>query len=167
MNKNMQLSLNLKEPPLPSQGPKVATQQKVYVLLTIQDEYYLQMRDGIKKYEYRRKFRDHPTTIFLYVNSPVSAVSAKVEFDKPIVGPVHFISEIAEGQRKGSGPSVQEYLAGLDRGYAIPILSFEEIKPVTLDEIVTIHPRFRPPQLYIILNNYSKLLSFLLERSVR
>ncbi|AZR74373.1 hypothetical protein BBF96_13840 [Anoxybacter fermentans] len=51
----------------------------------------------------------------------------------------------------------------LAKGYAIPVNSFQEIEPVTLDELKTIFPDFIPPQSYLILKK-PDLLKFLLGR---
>jgi hypothetical protein len=56
-------------------------------------------------------------------------------------------------------------MAGLDRGYAIPIISVTDIEPVSLDELRHHHSTFTPPQSYIVLNNFRELLRVLLEQS--
>ena len=156
MNNNLQLDFGF--------GGPASGSSEVFLLLSIQHEYYVQIKNGSKKYEYRRIFRNDPTTTFLYVASPYQTVSALATFGQPFVGSVEAISKLAEEQRKGGGESITRYMAGLTRGYAVPIESFEEIEPVTLKELRDRFPEFTPPQSYIVLNNYPNLLSFLLSR---
>jgi len=137
-----------------------------HVMLSLKPIYLQRMRQGKKKYEYRRKFVRKPTIAFIYANDPVQAVCAKVEFDPPIIGPIEYISQIAESEREGGGKSILEYMAGLKEGYAIPVKEVYDIELVAASELKKLRPQFRPPQSYIILDNFPELLSFLLQRPV-
>ena len=149
---------DLREEPTEGVGPKIS------VLLSIQPEYYQMIREGTKKYEYRRKFVNVPTTTFLYVGGTAKAIWGRVEFERPIIDSVESICELAEGQRPGSTAGMREYLAGLEKGYAIPILSLHEIEPVPLSELREKFSWFTVPQSYILLDKKPELLSFLLAR---
>ncbi len=129
------------------------------------------MKAGTKKYEYRRKFVHQSTTTFLYLGAtpadPLSgSIPAKVQFGVPIVDHSSRIGELAEDQKPGSSASILAYMAGREKGYAIPVLSVEEIEAVKLADLKARFPRFCPPQSYLVLNNYPDLLAFLLERSL-
>ncbi len=144
--------------------------KELYLLLSLRPPYYYQMKAGTKKYEYRRKFVHQPTTTFLYIGAspadPLSgSIPAKVQFGVPIVDHPSRIGELAEGQKPGSSASILAYMAEREKGYAIPVLSVEEIETVRLTELKARFPRFCPPQSYLVLNNYPDLLAFLLERS--
>jgi predicted transcriptional regulator len=142
----------------------------LYLLLSLRPPYYYQMKAGTKRYEYRRRFVSRPCTCFLYLSTtpldPLSSnVPARVEFGPPIIEHPSKIGELAEQQRPGSSASILAYLAGLDRGYAIPILSVTDIEPVPIDELRRHHPTFTAPQSYLVLNNFPELLRVLMARS--
>jgi len=150
---------------------KIDHTKELYLLLSLRPPYYYQMKAGTKKYEYRRKFVHQATTTFLYLGAtpsdPLSgSIPAKVQFGMPIVDHPSRIGELAESQKPGSSASILAYMAGRDKGYAIPVLSVEEIEAVKLAELKARFPRFCPPQSYLVLNNYPDLLAFLLERSL-
>jgi predicted transcriptional regulator len=149
---------HLMEEPTEGIGPKIS------VLLSIQPQYYQMIKEGTKKYEYRRKFVNAPTTTFLYVGDTAKAIWGRVEFDRPIIDTVESICELAEHQKSGSTAGMREYLAGLEKGYAIPILSLHEIEPVPLGELKEKFPWFTVPQSYILLEKKPELLSFLWAR---
>jgi predicted transcriptional regulator len=138
--------------------------QKISVLLSIQPQYYQMIQEGTKKYEYRRKFVNTPATTFLYVGGTTKAILGRVELDMPIIASVESICELAEHQKPGSTAGMREYLAGLEKGYAIPILSLHEIEPVSLSELRKKFSWFTVPQSYLLLEKKPELLSYLLSR---
>jgi predicted transcriptional regulator len=149
---------------------KNGSMKELYLLLSLRPPYYYQMKAGTKKYEYRIKFVQQPTTTFLYLGAtpldPLSgSIPAKVQFGVPIVDHPSRIGELAESQKPGSSASILQYMADREKGYAIPVLSVEEIETVKLAELKARFPHFCPPQSYMVLNNYPDLLAFLLERS--
>ena len=146
------------------------TADKLYLLLSLRPPYYHQMKAGTKRYEYRRRFVARPCTTFLYLGTtprdPLSGtVPARVEFGKPIIDHPDRIGQLAETQTPGSGASILAYMAGLDRGYAIPIRELTDIAPVRLAELQRCSPGFRPPQSYLVLNHFPELLGLLQARS--
>ncbi len=142
--------------------------RKPYLLLSLQEQYWNLIVEGEKKYEYRRVFRDEPVKAFIYASGSRKAVVGVVDFDAPIVAPVGKIAKIAEEQSPGSTRGMLEYMDGLERAYAIPILSVEILRPISLGVIRHDFPRFNPPQSYYVLANHPKLLKFLqVRRAVR
>lgn len=135
-----------------------------FLLLSLHPGPYDQIKSGRKKYEYRRKFIDGPSRAFIYVTSPVKAISGLIEIGAPIIDTPKRIAEIAEKEKCGSGHGTKEYLNGLEKGYAIPILSFWEIKPVGLEELREKF-QFSAPQSYMYLSHKPHLLLFLKNRS--
>ncbi|HEU5140066.1 MAG TPA: hypothetical protein VFT51_08835 [Bacillales bacterium] len=133
---------------------------KPCLLLSLQPEPYNQIRQGVKKYEYRRKFINEPSLAFVYVSSPIKAVSALVEFGRPVIDSPEYIAEIAEKEKTGSFEGTMRYLEGLEKGYAIPILSFKEIQPVSLDDLRDKF-QFTAPQSYFYLYRKPELFTFL------
>ena len=41
--------------------------------------------NGIKKYEYRKRFCKEPVIAYLYLSSPVQEVIGKIKFEKPLM----------------------------------------------------------------------------------
>jgi len=164
------LGFDVEETTPGSSSVKKDQTKELYLLLSLRPPYYYQMKAGTKKYEYRRKFVHQPTTTFLYLGTtpadPLSgSIPAKVRFGTPIVDHPSRIGELAEDQKPGSSASILAYMADREKGYAIPVLSVEEIETVRHAELKARFPRFCPPQSYLVLNNYPDLLTFLLERS--
>lgn len=146
------------------------TADRLYLLLSLRPPYYYQMKAGTKRYEYRRRFVAQPCTTFLYLGTtprdPLSgSIPARVELGQPIIDHPERIAELAESQNPGSGASILKYMAGLDRGYAIPIGELTDIVPVRIEELRRLSSAFRPPQSYLVVNNFPKLLGLLLAGS--
>lgn len=133
---------------------------KEYILLTIQLQYWQRVLDGIKHYEYRRVFRHEAVNAFIYAPMPVGKMLGYVEFDVPIHDTLEEICRIAESEAPGSTPGMMEYMAGLTKAYAVPILKHEEIEPITLKQVRERFPDFSPPQSYSILDKHPDLLAF-------
>lgn len=146
---NEQLSMDLGLPPC--------------LLLSLHPGPYNEMKNGIKEYEYRRKFIDGPSRAFIYVSAPVKAVVGLIEFGAPIIDTPERIVDIAEKEKSGSWQGTKEYLSGLEKAYAIPVLSLREMAPVSLAELRQKF-QFTAPQSYFYLNHKPELLSFLEER---
>jgi predicted transcriptional regulator len=138
--------------------------QRDYILMSLLPDPYQQIKSGTKKYEYRKRYRKNATKAFIYVSRSTKEISAIIEFGKPIIDEPEVISELAEQNNPGTGKGIYEYLRDFKEGYAIPVLSFQEIEPVSLKELRDLFPGFTVPQSYLILNKKPELLSFLLNR---
>src|SRR5205807_1744561 len=64
MADNGQLGLELG-----NEQPELKREERLYLLLSLRPPYYYQMRDGTKRYEYRRKFFSRACTTFLYLGT--------------------------------------------------------------------------------------------------
>lgn len=139
------------------------TEPPNYVLLSLQEKPYLEIKSGKKIYEYRTRYQKIPTTVFVYVSQTVKKIMAIMEFGTPIIGTDKEISELSERIKPGSYAGMMEYLhKGV--GYAIPVLKMIEIEPVSLGELQKRFVDFVVPQSYYMLNNKKELLDFLLSR---
>ncbi|MBA4493673.1 hypothetical protein ACFO25_04680 [Paenactinomyces guangxiensis] len=136
-----------------------------HVLLTIRRACFQQIVSGIKKYEFRRRYVNQPSIAFIYVPTPVQAIRSVIQFGQPIVDSVKGIADIAEASQKGAGEQVEKYFAGLDRGYAIPVMHVKELKPITIYEIKRRFPVFTPPQSYLKLENKPDILRYLVMKA--
>ncbi len=87
-----------------------------------------------------------------------------VDLEEPIIAPPKELSDLAEKQVSGIGKEIEEYMSGLDVGYAARIKSFTEIEPVSLT-FLREKFNFTAPQGYIILDKKPELLSFLVTRN--
>ena len=67
-----------------------------YIIISIQEPYFNRILEGKKKFEYRRKFYDHPVFAFVYVPAPVKRISGLLKLGKPIYDSVDAIARIAE-----------------------------------------------------------------------
>lgn len=134
-----------------------------YVLLSLQEQPYLDIKSGVKIYEYRTRYQKVPTTAFVYVSHKVKKIMGIIEFDTPIIGSAEEISLISERIKPGSYDVMMEYMKN-GVGYAIPVKQLTEIEPVTLEELRSRFKGFAVPQSYYLLNNKKELLEFLLSR---
>jgi predicted transcriptional regulator len=101
---------------------------------------------------------------YIYLSSPRKAIAGLVEFGSPIIDTPSGIAEFAEQQHTGSFAGMLEYLEGKERGFAIPILSYERISPIPL-AVLREQFSFTAPQNYMVLDNYPELLTFIRDHS--
>lgn len=135
-------------------------QQPKNILLSLREEYFNQMLDGSKKYEYRTRFLKEPCTAYVYISKTKKSVIAKLDLGAPIIGNAEQISKLAEQEKPGCYQDMIEYLYN-DLGFAIPVngvtLLLEEI---TLNDLKIKFPSFVPPQSYFILDKKPELLKY-------
>lgn len=111
---------------------------------------------GIKKHEFRRRFRRESTLAFIYVTYPIKEIQGVILLDEPITGNAKKIAEIAESAIPGNGKSVYDYFIEKDFGLAIPIKEVRKIKPISLDYLREKY-NFTAPQFYLSLKNRAEL----------
>lgn len=133
------------------------------IVLSLQPGPYEEIRSGQKKIEFRRRFIKEPVGAFIYVSSPIKQIKAFVEFGKPEHEEVSTLVSISEHLNPGTGESLKEYFKGLNSGYAIPILSFTEFSPLSL-ELLKGGYHFTPPQSYMNLSANPLLEKALLQK---
>ena len=103
------------------------SRQKPVLLLSLQPRYWPMFLDGSKRYEYRRTFRTDAVQAYIYLSTPRKAICGWVDFGIPIVDTPEKIAELAERQCAGSRQPMLDYLQGSARGFAIPILAYQDI----------------------------------------
>ncbi|WP_211745768.1 hypothetical protein [Paenibacillus sp. Marseille-Q4541] len=133
------------------------------IILSLQPGPYEEIRSGRKKIEFRRRFIKEPVGAFIYVSSPVKQIKAFIEFGKPEQENVSALISISEKLYPGTGDSLKEYFKGMNSGYAIPILSFTEFAPLSL-ELLKGGYHFSPPQSYMNLSANPLLEEALLQK---
>ena len=138
-------------------------QRRIPILLSLHESYFEEIKKGIKRYEYRKRYVKQPSFAYIYCTSPAKAVKGIVVFDTPIIGSPELISEISE-KETGEGALTAEYLKGSNKGHAIPVVSWQEIEPISLDELRAHIAGFVPHQSYYRLDNKPELLEYLKSR---
>src|SRR5690606_2716703 len=121
---------------------------------------------GIKKYEYRRKFPREVSNAFIYVSNPIKEIKGYIEFGEPIFDKIDKIADIAEQEESGNREGILGYLEGLERGFAIPVISYRRIQSMTLEELRKNY-NFTAPQSYINIESNPKLREVLMNRLAR
>jgi len=137
--------------------------QSPYILMSLREEYFEQMKKYNKKFEYRTRYLKEPTTAFIYISKTKKSIVGKIDFGTPIIDKSENISEIAENEHPGCYQQMMKYLsAGV--GYAIPVKKITLIEEVILEELTNKFPGFVVPQSYYILDKKPELLNYLLQK---
>lgn len=130
------------------------------VMMALHGEYYDLIWQGLKTYEFRKRFlEDRPTRWYVYLNAPISRLAAVIDLAPAVAGTPEEIAAIAERMRPGNGASVLEYVRDLDRAFALPILSVTEYPGLSVDALRAELGAFHPPQGYIRLTRHPELLA--------
>ena len=138
-------------------------QAKRIIILSLQPDPYKNILAGVKKHEFRRKFLKEPVNAFIYVSLPVQKIQAYIEFGEPIFDRVQKIGEIAEKEGTSTISSIYSYMEGLEKGFAVPILSIREIEPLSLEELRSTY-KFTAPQSYMNIETNPLLKEDLMNR---
>ncbi|WP_199487321.1 hypothetical protein [Actinomadura spongiicola] len=130
------------------------------VLMALHEQHYKLMWQGLKKHEFRRRYMEgRPTRWFVYLTAPLARLTAVIDLGPPVVDVPDRIAAIAEQAQAGNGARVLEYLKGLDRGFAIPILRVSEYPGLSIEDLRNELGSFQPPQAYIRLRRHEHLLA--------
>jgi predicted transcriptional regulator len=132
-----------------------------YIILSLNKEYFEMIKDGNKKYEYRRRFKKTPTYAFIYVPGYKKSIQGLIRFGEPIYSSSESISEFAETMGDSSYESMIEYLEPGKMGYAIPINELYLFESVSIQDLNDNNIKFHPPQLYSNVSIKSKIFDFL------
>lgn len=126
------------------------------MLLSFKPSVYSKLLSGIKIYEHRKVFPNEPIKAYLYVSSPICAITGIL-----YLGKRHSIKEwrrIYSYDEKAI-KRIDNYL--LTQNYAMEIEKFEETSSIPLDVLRTDLSKFVVPQMYYYLNEGSELLEYL------
>ncbi|MGA2828674.1 MAG: hypothetical protein ABSF03_21440 [Streptosporangiaceae bacterium] len=128
--------------------------------MALQSEYYELIWRGLKTHEFRRRFLEgRAARWFVYLNAPVSRLAAVIDLGPAVVDVPEQIAAIAERARAGNGASVLEYVQDLDQAFAVPILHVAEYPGLSAGELREELGAFHPPQGYVRLNQYPRMLA--------
>lgn len=122
---------------------KYKTTKKV-ILLSLKEQFFEQILNKTKEYEFRKQFPNESLTAVVYLSFPVMK-------EHPLISPHNSASLI-------------KYYSGRETGYAIPVLDVYRLeKAISLAEIRNKQPGFQPPQSYSYLKYGSYLFDELIE----
>lgn len=136
-----------------------------YVLMSLQEKYYNEIKAGKKQYEFRKRYCKGRTTAFIYISKKIKAIKGIITFDEPIYGSAEEISALSEKINPNSYSGMMDYL-DKGKGYALPIIEICGIKEVSLEELRRRFKGFAVPQSYYLLNKKPDLLHFLLSQEI-
>ena len=97
------------------------------MLLSFRPDVYEKIKSGLKIFEHRRNFPDEPIMAYMYVSSPVKAITGIVYLDKR-----HCLSDWLEEYKEDSNAiaRIKEYMETDHYRYAMEIDKFQETSHV-------------------------------------
>ena len=144
--------------------PQMTTDDKVNILLSLNNVYFQRMLNGTKKYEYRFAFPKSEVRAYIYVPKDVKAISGYVDLARPIMGTPEEISTIYENCGDGNYMSMLNYIEKNEVAYAMKIERVVAFKrPIRYETLRMRFPDFTAPQSYIILDKRPDLLKYIVE----
>lgn len=133
------------------------------ILLSFHPRAYNPLYEGIKMYEYRRRFCKEEVKAYLYLSGNVRKVVGVMMLGETIrldLTRNNYINYPETLKR------VNEYISIGDIN-AIPIKSLALFKnPISLDELREIVPKFMPPRMYYIVNEDMPIYELLSKREL-
>jgi hypothetical protein len=127
------------------------------MLLSFRTDVYEKIKSGVKIFEHRRNFPDEPIMAYMYVSSPVKAITGIV-----YLGKRHCLSDWLEDYKEDSNAvtRIKEYMEIYHYRYAMEIDSFQETSQISLNDLRKKVPSFVAPQMYIYLDG-TELLEYI------
>lgn len=127
------------------------------MLLSIKPSVYEKIKDGHKIFEHRRSFPNEPIKAYMYVSSPVCAITGIL-----YLGKRHQLSDWRNEYRYD--PDAIERIVEYEKHYryAMEIKEFQETNRIPLQELRNKLQKFVVPQMYYYLDG-TELLDFLEE----
>ena len=127
------------------------------MLLSFRPDVYEKIKSGVKIFEHRRNFPDEPIMAYMYVSSPMKAITGVV-----YLGKRHCLSDWLEYYKEDSNAvtRIKEYMETYHYRYAMEIDRFQETSQISLDELRENVPGFVAPQMYIYLDG-TELLDYI------
>ncbi len=128
------------------------------ILLSFRPEYFRPILYNIKKYEYRKRFCQEPTTAYLYLSSPVKEIVGIVEFATPIR-----LEVMLEKYDLNSliYKRIKEFVDKKIK-FAIPIESLKLYRePIPFKKLKEIDSNFTAPQCYLNIENNKNVFEYL------
>jgi hypothetical protein len=128
-------------------------------LMSFWPQVYNKILDGEKLLEYRRVFPKNCKCAFMYISTPVKAISGIIYFDD-ILHLDNLIGQFDEQTETRINNYLDKY------HYAGTIKAIQKINPITLDELRNGVPNFTVPQSYLYIDNYPALKDFIFKNLI-
>lgn len=130
------------------------------IFLSFSPRYYDILRDGSKIFEYRKRFCDEEVLAYIYLGKPVQQVVAIAQLGKRIELKdwYNIYSDVETKNR------IIDYMSR--NKYAMPILMFQEINPISIAEIKSEFPNFYIPLSFRNLNSNDMVTKYIEDRTV-
>lgn len=127
------------------------------MLLSFRPDVYEKIKSGVKIFEHRRNFPDEPIMAYMYVSSPVKAITGVV-----YLGKRHCLSDWMEAYKEDGNAvtRIKEYMEKYHYRYAMEIERFQETSQISLEDLRKNVPGFVAPQMYIYLDG-TELLEYI------
>lgn len=127
------------------------------ILLSFENEWFEYLKNGIKKFEYRKHFPvGEKTTVYFYVSNPVKAICGIA-----IMGEREKLSDWAI-KYKDKSPAVKNRIDEFmqDCRFAMPVIEFQMTNLIPLKKLQNDIPKFVVPRMYYYLDN-TELLDYI------
>ncbi len=131
------------------------------ILLSFSPKYYEILKCGEKIFEHRSRFCNEEVEAYIYLGIPHQKLVAHVTLGKRIP-----LSEWLEEYRDDQDTCERISRFMIKNNYAMPILTFQEIEPIDINEIMLEFPQFCIPRSYCYLNNQEKLFEFIKSKTI-
>lgn len=128
-------------------------------LMSFWPQVYNIILDGEKLLEYRRVFPKNCKCAFMYISTPVKAISGIIYFDD-ILHLDNLIGQFDEQTETRINNYLDKY------HYAGTIKAIQKINPITLEELRNGVPNFTVPQSYLYIDNYPALKDFIFKNLI-
>lgn len=128
------------------------------ILMSFWPSVYDRISSQSKLIEFRSRFPDEETVVYMYVSKPCKSIKGVVKLGCRIDMSTVASDSSFYRQAEHDGYKPEKYV------YGMPICSFQETTSLSLKEIKADFPRFAAPQSYIILDNNPKLHEFIKSR---
>ena len=127
------------------------------MLLSFRPDVYEKIKSGVKIFEHRRNFPDEPIMAYMYVSSPVKAITGVV-----YLGKRHCLSDWMEDYKEDGNAvtRIKEYIDQELYRYAMEINEFQETTEISLGALRRDVSGFVAPQMYIYLDG-TELLEYI------
>jgi len=130
------------------------------ILLSFGNEWYPALKDGRKVFEHRKRFCSEPVKAYIYLGFPMQKVVAIISLGERISLEDWLI------QYKDNSATCSRIQDFMSRNrYAMPVLDFQEIAPISLEAYKSKQPNFIVPRSYYILENNPSLQKYLEEQT--
>ncbi|MDR7040316.1 putative transcriptional regulator [Methylobacterium sp. BE186] len=122
------------------------------VLLSIKPQYAVQIFDGSKKYEFRRRiFRSSIKSVLVYATKPISGVLGEFEIAEILMDTPTNIWTLTAAESGVSKKFFDEYFSGRPKAFAIKVGAIERYRtPLALSDISR---SCKPPQSYMYIED--------------